>query len=152
MNNSRGSLSQFSVLLVITKTSVIFVDHFGVDAVIHLSFRFGKPNHKVEIVDAGEKTVEQIADIVLSLFDVDPWNLELMRVDLAADVDGAPVSWFQDHAYVNRKQYSSRIEKSQEMELQFVGMGTAIAQTIYAGKRPNLIRIYDKLGEWCNAA
>jgi hypothetical protein len=123
-------------------------DHFGVDAVIHLSFRFGKPNHKVEIVDAGEKTVEQIADILQSLFDVNPWTLELMRVDLAADMGGAPVSWFQDHAYVNRKQYSSRIEKSHEMELQFVGMGTAIAQTIYAGKRPNLIRIYDKLGEW----
>ena len=115
---------------------------------VHLSFRFGKPNHKVEIVDAGEKTVEQIAEIVLSLFDLDPFQLELMRVDLAADVEGAPVSWFQDHAYVNRKQYSSHIEKSQEMELQFVGMGTAIAQTIYAGKRPNLLRIYDKLGEW----
>ena len=89
-------------------------DHFGVDAVIHLSLRFGRPNHKVEIIDAGEKTVEQIADILLSLFDVDPWSLELMRVDLAADVDDVPVSWFQDHAYVNRKQYSSRIEKSFE--------------------------------------
>ncbi len=78
-------------------------EHFGVDAVIHLSFRFGRPNHKVEIVDAGEKTVEQIADILVSLFDVNPWDLELMRVDLAADVDGVPVSWFQDHAFVNRK-------------------------------------------------
>lgn len=32
--------------------------------------------------------------------------------------------------------------------MQFVGMDTAKAQTIYAGKRPNLIRIYDKLAEW----
>lgn len=54
-------------------------------------------------MDAGEKTVEQIADILVSLFDVNPWDLELMRVDLAADVDGVPVSWFQDHAFVNRK-------------------------------------------------
>jgi hypothetical protein len=71
-----------------------------------------------------------------------------MRVDLAADVEGVPVPWFRNHACVNRKQFSSRIEKSQELEVQFVGMGTAQAQTLYAGKRPNLIRIYNKLAEW----
>jgi hypothetical protein len=49
---------------------------------------------------------------------------------------------------VKRKQFSSRIEKSFEQELQFIGMGTAWAQTLYAGKRPNLIRIYNKLAEW----
>jgi hypothetical protein len=49
---------------------------------------------------------------------------------------------------VNWKRYSSRIEKSFESELQFVAMSDALSQTIYAGKRPNLIRIYDKLGEW----
>jgi hypothetical protein len=54
----------------------------------------------------------------------------------------------QDHSYVNRKQFSSRIEKSHEKELQFVGMGRAVAQTLYAGKRPCLIRIYNKLAEW----
>lgn len=49
---------------------------------------------------------------------------------------------------MNRKQFSSRIEKSYEMELQFVAMAKATAETIYAGKRPNLVRIYDKLAEW----
>jgi hypothetical protein len=71
-----------------------------------------------------------------------------MRVDFAADVEGVPDPWFKDHAFVNRKQFSSRIEKSNESELQFVGMGNAVAQTLYAGKRPNLIRIYNKLAEW----
>jgi hypothetical protein len=54
----------------------------------------------------------------------------------------------RDHAYVNRKQFSSRIEKSFEQEVQIVAMGRATAQTLYAGKRPHLIRIYDKLAEW----
>jgi hypothetical protein len=30
---------------------------FDVDAVIHLELRFGRPTHKVEIIDAGEKSV-----------------------------------------------------------------------------------------------
>jgi hypothetical protein len=121
---------------------------FDVDAVVHLELRHGRPTHKVEIVDAGKKSVAQMAEIVAKLFDVDPFGLGLMRVDLAADVEGVPVQWFRDHAHVNRKQFSSRIEKSHELEVQFVGMGNAIAQTLYAGKRPNLVRIYNKLAEW----
>jgi hypothetical protein len=89
-----------------------------------------------------------MADILVQLFQVDPWSLSLMRVDLAVDVEGVPVPWFRDHAYVNRKQFSSRIEKSHDSEVEFVGMGKADAQTIYAGKRPNLIRAYNKLAEW----
>jgi hypothetical protein len=123
-------------------------DSFGIDAVVHLYLRHGRPNHKVEIIDAGEKTLLEIADIITQLFDVDPWSLEVMRTDLAADLEGVSVPWFRNHAYVNRKQFSSRIEKSFENELQFVGMGSAVAQTLYAGKRPCLIRIYNKLAEW----
>ena len=121
---------------------------FDIDAVAHLFLRHGRPNHKIEFIDAGEKSLLEIADIASQLFDVDPWPLEVMRTDLAADIEGVSVPWFKDHAHVNRKQFSSRIEKSSEMELQFVGMGSAVAQTIYAGKRPCLIRIYDKQAEW----
>lgn len=121
---------------------------FDIDAVAHLFLRHGRKNHKVEIIDAGEKTLEEMVNIVTKLFDVTPWTLEVMRVDLAADVEGVPVHWFKDHAYVNRKQFSSRIEKSFEQEVQIVGMGRATAQTLYAGKRPNLLRIYNKLAEW----
>lgn len=120
---------------------------FGIDAIVHLYCRYGRPNHKVEIVDAGEKTLEDFAAIVTLLFLVDPWTLSTMRVDLAADIAGVPVPWFQHHAIVNRKQFSSQIKKSADQELQFIGMGTAVAQTIYAGKRPDLMRIYDKFAE-----
>jgi len=120
---------------------------FDIDAVVHLNFRYGRETHKVEIIDAGEKTLDQMARIISQLFDVDPWGLSVMRTDLAADVEGVPVRWFKDHAYVNRKRYSSRIEKSLESELQFVAMSDATAETLYAGKRPNILRIYDKFGE-----
>ena len=122
--------------------------NFNIDAVVHLYLRFGRPNHKVEIIDAGEKSIQEMARIITQLFDVDPWSLGVMRTDLAADIEGVSVPWFKDHAYVNRKQFSSRIEKSHEKELQFVGMGSAVAQTLYAGKRPCLIRVYNKRAEW----
>jgi hypothetical protein len=123
-------------------------DPFGVDAMIHLNYRYGRENHKVEIIDAGDKTLDEMAGIITQLFDIDPWRLRVMRTDLAADVDGAPVHWFKNSAHIDRKQFSSSIEKSFERELQFVSMGSAVAQTLYAGKRPNLYRIYDKLAEW----
>jgi hypothetical protein len=121
---------------------------FGIDAIVHLSCRFGRPNHKVEIVDVGDKTLDEVAEILAQLFSVDPWTLSTMRVDLTADIAGVPVPWFQHHALFHRKQFFSQIKKSAEQELQFVGMGTAVAQTIYAGKKPDFMRIYDKLAEW----
>jgi len=32
--------------------------------------------------------------------DVDPWSLKVMRTDLAADTEAAPVPWFKDHSYI----------------------------------------------------
>jgi hypothetical protein len=121
---------------------------FAIDAVLHFSLRLGRPSHKIEIIDAGEKSLLEIAGITSQLFDVDPWTLQVMRIDLAADVEGVSVPWFKNYASADRKQFSSRIDKSLEKELQFIGMGSAAAQTLYFGKRPNLIRIYNKLAEW----
>ena len=66
-------------------------EQFDIDAVVHLYLRYGRPNHKIEIIDAGEKTLEDMARIVTLLFDVDPWTLGVMRTDLAADIEGVSV-------------------------------------------------------------
>ena len=122
-------------------------EHLSIDAVVHLNCRFGRHTHKVEILQAGKKRLEEMAQIISLLFDVDPWSTELMRVDFTADIADVPVSWFRDNAYFSRKRFSSQIEKSNERELQFIGMNSARVETIYAGKRPVLIRIYNKFGE-----
>jgi len=70
-----------------------------------------------------------------------------MRVDLAADIHDVPVSWFQENARFQYKRFSSRIEKARETELEFIGMNSAQAQSLYAGRKPNCIRIYDKISE-----
>ncbi len=68
--------------------------------------------------------------------------------NLAADIPGVPVPWFQHHALFSRKQFVSQIKKADEQDVQFVGMGTAVAQTIYAGRKPDFMRIYVKVAEW----
>lgn len=119
----------------------------GLDAIVQLGCRNGKHNHKVDIIDAGAKTLAEIISILTQLFEVDPLGLELMRVDLAADVHDIPVSWFRDHMRVRYKRFVERIEKSSETEVKFVAMGNAEAQTFYAGRDANVIRIYNKTAE-----
>jgi hypothetical protein len=123
-------------------------ERYGIDAIIHLWCRFGRPNHKVEIVDAGKKTLFEIAEIIAQLFEVDPWTVETMRVDTAADIENVPVPWFLNNTCIDRKRFSSKIANSAGSETRFIAMAMATIQTIYAGKRPNLIRFYDKGGEW----
>lgn len=119
----------------------------GIDAVLHLGYKHGQHTNKLEIIDAGKKALSEMRAIIRQVFDVDPSRLELMRVDLAADVPGVPVSWFRNNARFQYKQFASSIDKAEESELEFIGMGSAVAQSLYAGRRPNCVRIYNKFAE-----
>ena len=123
----------------------------NIDAVLHLGYKFGrggKADSKLEVIDAGKKTVIEMEQTVLRVVDADVSQLQFMRLDLAGDIVGVPVHVFRECARFLYKQFASRIEKSTATELEFVAMGTADAQTIYAGRRPNFVRIYNKIKEW----
>jgi hypothetical protein len=115
--------------------------------VVHLGFKYGEATHKVEIIDAGKKTLAEMAAIVRQVFDIDPRPLGLMRVDLAADAPGIPVSWFRNNSRFQFKQFASSIDKADTQEMEFIGMGSAVSQSLYAGRRPNCVRIYNKFAE-----
>ncbi len=122
-----------------------------IDAILHLEYKFNKdhkPTSKLEVLDAGKKTIDEIAETISRVVDVDVFPLGLMRVDLAGDIVGVPVHVFREFARFLYKRFASRIEKSIETELMFVAMGTAEAQSLYAGRRPDFIRIYNKIKEW----
>ena len=122
---------------------------YGHDALLHLGHRFGNHNHKLEFVSSGTKTFSELLEGIKKIWDVDPLTLTLMRADLAVDIPHIPVPWFREHARFKHKQFASQLDKANdENEAQFVTMGSAISQTLYAGKRPNLIRIYNKREEW----
>ena len=61
----------------------------GIDAILHLYFRGrGEKNHKLEIIDAGEKSIDEMAQLIDCVFDIDPFKLHAMRLDFAADMFG----------------------------------------------------------------
>jgi hypothetical protein len=116
----------------------------GYDMALHMSCTVTKkPIHKIQIVRAGDKTVPQMRELAGSVFQMEPDDIEVMRVDLTADIEGVPVDFFKRHSLVRCKQ--TRRELGQAQPYQTVAKG--MAETLYSGVKPNQIRIYDKSAE-----
>jgi hypothetical protein len=117
---------------------------FGFDAMLHIDQkRYG--THKVELIETGKKGMEEIESTLERIVDCDPGGCRLGRIDLAADVRDVPLSWFREHTFVQYKQFLCAHSKFAEAE--FSEMGKKVYQTLYFGKRPSCIRIYDKVAE-----
>jgi hypothetical protein len=101
-------------------------------------------NHKIELIDVGTMSRSQIVREVGDVFEVSPSMLGVMRVDFAVDVPELPVQWFRETVRVEHKRFRSAVTG----ERFYSEMGTGGIQTLYFGKRPNLIRIYDKQAEY----
>jgi len=101
-------------------------------------------NHKIEMIDVGQMSGSQIIHEVEQIFEVDARALAVMRVDWAVDVPDLPVQWFRETVQVQHKRFRSAVTG----EPFYSEMGKADIQTLYFGKRPNLIRIYDKQAEY----
>lgn len=115
----------------------------GIDALLHVGYKFGETHdHKLEILDAGKKCYSELVGIIEAVTYADPEQLEVIRLDLCADVPGVPVLWFQPRVRVKYKRFANEIG-----ELKYEKIGQAGIETLTAGKRPNLIRIYDKVAE-----
>ena len=114
---------------------------FGYDIRLHMfSTLTPEPIHKLEIYDAGEKTLQEMRALAASIFDCNPDRLGLMRVDLCADIHGVDVGWFKKHTIIQSKQ--TQRELGTVAPYQTVRKGRA--ETLYAGVKPNQFRIYNK--------
>jgi hypothetical protein len=117
---------------------------YGFDAIMHVEQRrYG--THKLELLETGRKSVEQLAGTIEELVDGDPLSHRVSRIDLCVDVPGIPVSWFHEHVHVHRKQWLCHF--SQQTVVNEQEMGKKCYQTLYWGKRPSCLRIYDKVAE-----
>ncbi|HEY7336486.1 MAG TPA: hypothetical protein VH639_16455 [Bryobacteraceae bacterium] len=117
---------------------------FGYPTILHSVCRHGTGgNHKVELVDSGLMTLARMHHEIERIFDVDAARLNIMRLDLAADVRGVPVSWFSGHVRARWKRWVADFS-----DVEYTRMGKGEIQTVYFGKRPNCYRIYDKIAEW----
>lgn len=115
----------------------------GIEAMAHFECRNRKsPNHKLELLETGRARFSELLSRAQRAFRFDPLSAEVMRVDLAADVEGVPVSWFENTAYAEYKRFTCDIG-----EIEYCRMGGRDVETLYLGKRPNCIRIYNKTAE-----
>jgi hypothetical protein len=116
----------------------------GYEMLLHMSCTVTKqPLHKLEILRAGDKTLPEMRALAGSVFQTDPDELGIMRVDLTADIEGVDVDFFKRHSLVKCKQTRRELGTAQPYQTVAKGM----AETLYSGVKPNQIRIYDKVGE-----
>lgn len=125
---------------------------FGYNAILHHTCLHGKPtnigqqgsrgNHKLELIDTGTMSYAEMVDEIEYVFRTKADRLSIMRLDLAVDIEGIGVRWFAENTRVLRKQWLANLGVVAAAQ-----MGKNEPQTLYYGKRPNLIRIYNKVEE-----
>lgn len=116
----------------------------GFEAMLHIDQKRYHTS-KIELLETGKKGIAEMQNTMERIVDIDPAKLRLGRVDLAADVKNVSLGWFREHAYVEYKQFVCAHAKVVEDEQ--TEMGKKIYQTLYYGKRPSCVRIYDKVAE-----
>lgn len=109
----------------------------GISGILFRCCRFNK-TQKLVLKGTSKRTLQQMAHAIAGVFDSDPWESRLARVDFAIDVHGIPMEWFRAHARVRGKRcYREHPDTEQPM-------GHATGMTLYMGGGHDLFRFYDK--------
>jgi hypothetical protein len=111
----------------------------GLQAILHRSCRFNG-THKLAVLETARMSLGQMAMAIGTIFECDPWDLRLARLDLAVDVHGIPVRWFRNHMCVPRKRQIKVIGFEEDAPEDNGG-------TTYFGSGADLVRLYDKEAE-----
>jgi hypothetical protein len=123
----------------------------GVDALLHVQSRYGNHNDKLELLHTGGKSWGEMMSTVSRIYDGNPEDLQVRRTDLCCDVD-VSMDWI---ARSVRAQYK-RIEfqfgevemrDGQGKRVDFIEIGKRRLETVQFGRKPNPLRIYDKVAE-----
>jgi hypothetical protein len=92
-----------------------------------------------------------IGHVIEGVFDVPAGPTELMRLDVAVDVTDVPVAWFQQHVIAQFKRWTACIGtlsvRDDDDGTEVSNMGMRGIETLYFGRRPNVIRVYNKVAE-----
>ena len=118
---------------------------FGYSAIFHGFCKHSVGAHKVELVDTGRMSYREMLNEIERIYDCPARTLEIMRVDMCADVPGVSVAWLQDRVRVQYKRWGARTQKIEPVLM--TDMGRRGIETVYFGKKPNCYRIYNKIAE-----
>ncbi len=116
---------------------------FGIDCLLHYRCKHaGNGSHKLEMFNTGSKPYSSLVAQVEAVVNGQIDSLEMMRIDLCADIPDVPVSWFHSRMRIRYKRLSHTIGPVSCQTISRAGI-----ETISAGRRPNILRIYDKVAE-----
>jgi hypothetical protein len=119
----------------------------GIDALLHYSLKREENDphegeSKLELLDTGTKGYSELVAQIEATIEGPSDDLDIMRIDLCADMHGVPVEWFLSRMHVRFKRIAHEIGIPKYQRI-----GKAGIQTLSAGKRPNIVRVYDKVAE-----
>jgi len=114
----------------------------GIDAILHIQCKHGEKDSKLEVLDVGKKPYSRIVNLVENVARVNPDELGIMRIDLTADVRGITVPWLKSHV-----RFKFKRTENEYGQLTYGLVGHGEVETILAGSRPNVFRIYNKTKE-----
>lgn len=125
-------------------TAVYDLRPFEIEAMLHLYLKRGKTrkNHKLELLHTGRKSLKVMRESIERVFRVDGNEMELMRVDWAADCEGVTLP--QAHASI-RVKYKRSTDCIGKLDYEMVGKRRL--EYFRYGKSPNCFRVYDKPAE-----
>jgi hypothetical protein len=96
-------------------------------------------NFRIELSGEGRENLLNTLQQLSLLLGTDVLDARVMRVDLAVDVPDMSLSWLREHVWIAYKR------SSKAFALQPVKKSVDTIEGLTFGRRPNLIRIYDKV-------
>jgi len=108
----------------------------GIPAILQRRCIFGA-TQKLSIKDTGRRCIREMAAIIEKVFDADPWESRIARVDFALDLPGMPIDLFRCLVRVANKRdcWERR------------GAGDFQGLSLYIGHTADMFRFYDKHAE-----
>ena len=97
---------------------------------------------KLEVMGAGGMTFSEWAAVHDALFEGEPYDDAILRVDLTADVRGVSVDSFGRAMWCKFK--ATNQQEYGEFQHRITSVNRFAAQTLYYGRKPRQIRFYDK--------
>ncbi len=101
-----------------------------IDARIHVGLKHLESHTgegKLELIDTGTKSLREITAEIMEVIDYSPVDLEIMRIDLCADMYGIPMEWFLNRARVKFKRIAREIAELKAERIGKVGIQTLTA-------------------------
>lgn len=110
---------------------------FGIKATMHSHRGHGRLYDKLAFRSTGSTHYLEMQNVLENLFDRDPANLRVSRIDLAVDLENIAVDFFYRNVIASKKHFSREFGK-------YSPSGVIAIETIYMGRRPNCFRIYSR--------